>query len=203
MLLENKVVVTSEAITQALGHTSILSLLLDQGAMPKASNLEDAIENEHSFSILLLLLRHPQLFPDFQPQSISLALNSGPTKTIEIFLQLGQALPHIELEDSALHRAAAKGHCEIVQRLISKGFDVNAEGKYGENPLHRACDGGYCEVVRLLLDASVAVNGSNGSKLHTPLAYTLSHTVRNMLVEKGVFIIYIEPAGGLLIGDIS
>ena len=108
MLLENKVVVTSEAITQALGHTSILSLLLDQGAMPKASNLEDAIENEHSFSILLLLLRHPQLFPDFQPQSISLALNSGPTKTIEIFLQLGQALPHIELEDSALHRAAAK-----------------------------------------------------------------------------------------------
>ena len=80
---------------------------------------------------------------------------------------------------------------------------MNAEGKYGENPLHRACDGGYCEVVRLLLDASVAVNGSNGSKLHTPLAYTLSHTVRNMLVEKGVFIIYIEPAGGILIGDIS
>ena len=158
MLLENKVVVTSEAITQAWGHTSILSLLLDQGAMPKASNLED----EHSETIQLLLLRHPQLFPDFQPQSISLALNSGPTKTVEIFLQLGQALPHLELEDSALHHAAAKGHCDIVQRLISKGFDVNAEGKYGENPLHRACDGGYCEVVRLLLDASVAVNGSNG-----------------------------------------
>ncbi len=84
-----------------------------------------------------------------------------------------------------MHNAAAKGHGEIAQALISKGFDVNAEGDYGENPLHRACEGGYHEVVKLLLSAGATVDGTNGSKLRTPLAYARTQAVYDRLVERG------------------
>jgi ankyrin repeat protein len=190
MLLDNGNKATSDAITRAsrLGHSTILSLLLDQGAVPEASDLRQAIGNGHTDTIELLVLRHPELLPAVQFQSISLALSSGSAKTVEKVLQLVQELPypnHFELENGALYDAAAKGHGEIVRLLILKGFDVNAEGDFRENPLHRACEGGHHEVVELLLGAGAAVNGTNGSKLRTPLAYARTQAVYDMLVERG------------------
>ncbi|KAF2464134.1 ankyrin [Lindgomyces ingoldianus] len=87
--------------------------------------------------------------------------------------------------DTELHRAATRGHHEIVQLLLDQGFDPNIEGSYQENPLHRACQYGKTEVVRVLLKAGANVNGTNGSKLRNPLGYCKSTEIRDILKAGG------------------
>jgi ankyrin repeat protein len=48
-----------------------------------------------------------------------------------------------------LHEAAASGHKEIVEVLVTKGADVNANIG-GWTPLHLAIDEGHTEIADLL-----------------------------------------------------
>jgi len=62
-----------------------------------------------------------------------------------------------------LHRAALCGQVEVVQRLLNKGADMNAQSHDRNTPLHIASIAGKLEVVRLLLDhgADVDILGEN------------------------------------------
>jgi hypothetical protein len=44
-----------------------------------------------------------------------------------------------------LHRIAEEGDLDTAKRLIQKGSNVNARGKYGWTPLHFAVDEGHKE----------------------------------------------------------
>jgi ankyrin repeat protein len=52
---------------------------------------------------------------------------------------------------NALQRASSKGHRTIVQLLLDKGVDLNAEGMY-RNALQAASSGGHEGIVQLLLE---------------------------------------------------
>eukprot|EP00698_Gefionella_okellyi_P014893 TRINITY_DN4153_c0_g1_i1.p1 TRINITY_DN4153_c0_g1~~TRINITY_DN4153_c0_g1_i1.p1 ORF type:complete len:486 (+),score=111.22 TRINITY_DN4153_c0_g1_i1:30-1460(+) len=52
---------------------------------------------------------------------------------------------------SALHRAAMKGHCDVVQILLDAGSDVNAVDQDGWTALHIACRGGFTDVANALM----------------------------------------------------
>lgn len=51
-----------------------------------------------------------------------------------------------------LMRAAAIGHVERVEELLSDGVDVNARGPRGSTALMFAAGGGHLEIVRLLME---------------------------------------------------
>lgn len=57
--------------------------------------------------------------------------------------------------------ASRGGHGEIVELLLSKDADVNAQGEYG-NALQAALQEGHAEIVRLLLSKGANVNAQGG-----------------------------------------
>ena len=58
---------------------------------------------------------------------------------------------------TALHRAAERGHEEVVGFLIKKGADVNATANLGWTPLHVAAQKGELSVVKRLVKAGAKV----------------------------------------------
>lgn len=53
---------------------------------------------------------------------------------------------------SAFHAASAGGHDKVVQMLLDKGADVNAQGGHYGNALQAASLGGHGTVVQMLLE---------------------------------------------------
>ena len=92
-----------------------------------------------------------------------------------------------ENEKTPLHFAAQSGIKEIVEFLIEKGADVNANNIANETPLHYAAAMRHKEVVGLLIARGAILNSGtlDGS---TPLHYAANfgnpETVR-ILIEKG------------------
>jgi hypothetical protein len=59
---------------------------------------------------------------------------------------------------TALHRAAERGHEEVVGFLIKKGADVNATANFGWTPLHVAAQRGALSAVKRLVKAGAKVD---------------------------------------------
>ena len=62
---------------------------------------------------------------------------------------------------TAIRKAAAKGHVEIVKRLLEAGADPNLSDHYGWTPLLSACQAEHVEVVRLLVENGAQVDIPN------------------------------------------
>ena len=88
---------------------------------------------------------------------------------------------------SQLHAASAGGHVNIVQLLLDKDADVNAQGGVYGNALQAASRRGHETVVRILLEKGADVNaqgGVYGNALQAAL-WKGYETVIHMLLDKG------------------
>ncbi|XP_008486370.3 putative ankyrin repeat domain-containing protein 31, partial [Diaphorina citri] len=67
-----------------------------------------------------------------------------------------------------LHKAAEKGHLDIVKKLIESKADINSKDDQGETPLHKAAYYGHLDVVEQLMEKGANVN-SKDNKGQIPL----------------------------------
>lgn len=73
------------------------------------------------------------------------------------------------LRRSGLHLSAARGHCSVVDMLVSKGGNLEARDAQMRTPLMKAADSGHLEVVQLLLSNGAdpdAFDASGLTSLH-------------------------------------
>ncbi|XP_063960680.1 uncharacterized protein LOC135155490 [Lytechinus pictus] len=76
---------------------------------------------------------------------------------------------------TALHIAAENGHIDITSYLISKGVEVNEEGKRGGTALHLAVQNGHLDVMKYLINQGADVNKGD----------TTGWTALHIAAEKG------------------
>jgi hypothetical protein len=60
-----------------------------------------------------------------------------------------------------LHRAASTGRCNVVQRLIREGADINGRNHLGRTPLHSAAAWGHGNVIDVLCRAGADLNAQD------------------------------------------
>ncbi|KAJ6692206.1 ANKYRIN REPEAT FAMILY PROTEIN [Salix purpurea] len=63
--------------------------------------------------------------------------------------------------------AAANGHLDIVEYLISQGVDINAFNEEKNTPLHWACLNGHTEAVKKLILAGASLGILNRYEVQT------------------------------------
>ena len=103
------------------------------------------------------------------------ASKEGNTKRLVSTLEY---IRNINFEDdqkeTALHKAADKGHTGIVELLLGKGASIEAINGDGNTPLHLAAEHGHTGVVELLLGKGASVEPMNSFD-YTPLQLAAEH----------------------------
>ena len=115
--------------------------------------------------------------------SIHLASASGHLLIVQYFIEKLNFDPNVKggLMETPLHCACLNDRLSIVEYLISRGANVNAQSKYKRTPLHYACEGGHLPIVEYLIskDANLDARDEDGS---TPL-HLASYWGRDSLVK--------------------
>ena len=87
---------------------------------------------------------------------------------------------------TALHKAAARGHRDIVELLLSKGASIEAMDQVEDTALHEASSNGHTSTVELLLTKGASVEATDKYKdtpLHKAARYGHPITVELLLTE--------------------
>lgn len=85
----------------------------------------------------------------------------GNGDAVELFLAAGIPAPATPALDTALDDAVARGHRDVVGRLLEAGAYPNQQGPYESTLLMKGVDTGDPEIVKALLDAGARVDASN------------------------------------------
>ncbi|XP_043472513.1 ankyrin-2-like [Leptopilina heterotoma] len=169
-----------------IGNVEIVKILLEKGAIVNATNnelntpLHIAVSKgiNPSESVIQLLLengadlkicnefgRTP--YHEAYDDSIKLILSQH-----EIKMLFDNDKDIKEIDSSyytALHRAVECRSCDLVEFLVSRGSDVNADAAYDGTPLHLASKIRHKEISILLLRAGADVNATDTYSDDTPL----------------------------------
>jgi ankyrin repeat protein len=92
--------------------------------------------------------------------------------------------------EKLVHITSKYGHSEILNMLIEKGANIDAQDSRGNTPLHKATEKGHTHIVNILLKnkAHIDVQNNNGeTALHfASVAYTENHrNIARILVDQG------------------
>lgn len=125
------------------------------------------------------------------------AARDGDVQTVRTLLDQGEKPDGVGglSEGNALHWAALNGHVQVMELLLSRGADLQANVGYG-TPLHWASKGGQFKAVQLLLDRGSDANAKNGNGW-TPLHYAAQQgyiQIARLLLDRGA--VAGEPASG-------
>ena len=104
-------------------------------------------------------------------------------------------------KETALHKAAARGHMDIVQLLLSKGASIEAKDTDWRTPLHCAALGGHTSTVGLLLSkgASLEVMDTHGWTPSYRAAWYGHTSTVELLLSKGASFEAKDPYGWTLL----
>lgn len=64
--------------------------------------------------------------------------------------------------ETAVHKAASKGHLKVIQYLLPERADVHCQDADGWTALHNACSGGYLDIVRWICESGGAAKEIDG-----------------------------------------
>lgn len=197
------------------GHNEVMGILLEAGAKPRFTKEEDievakTASNEDNLNAKLLnaIQNHDETTavemiqngakPDARSKrgipALIMAASRKQTAVVEALLDK-KADVNIRATDkekgieqiTALHVAATNGHVEILQLLLDRGGNVNAQDKSGLTPLMAAAELGNTVAVILLIDKKADVNLQDYDGL-TPLflaTVTGQLDVARILLENG------------------
>ena len=85
-------------------------------------------------------------------------------------------------EKTPLHYACWKGHLPIVEYLISKGADIEAEDMDEATPLHYASEGSKADIVKYLISLGANKNAKN-IKDKTPYDVAKNNEIKNIILN--------------------
>ncbi|KAJ5698116.1 NACHT nucleoside triphosphatase [Penicillium macrosclerotiorum] len=170
------------------GHDKIVQILLDRGANVNAqcgnfgNALRAALSGGHKSVVDLLKARGAIMSDQAGEDTSELANMSGESP-------IGVA-QHEDLI-SALIAASLEGHEKVVQMLLSRGVDVNAQSGELGTALQASSVQGHVRVVYLLLNCGAEVNtqcGKFGSALQAALSEGHEEVVQ-ILLDRGAYLI--------------
>ncbi|XP_078667214.1 uncharacterized protein LOC144909035 [Branchiostoma floridae x Branchiostoma belcheri] len=131
------------------GHSSIVRLLLQEGADPGAGASTDSGMGQ---------------------TCLQLAAEGGNAEVVSILTEAGADLDQADDEGrTALYLAAKEGHVEIVSILSQAGADLNKAAEMGMTPLWVAAERGHAEAVSILTQAGADLNKADDEGF-TPLS---------------------------------
>uniref|UniRef100_A0A8D2L702 Uncharacterized protein n=1 Tax=Varanus komodoensis TaxID=61221 RepID=A0A8D2L702_VARKO len=128
---------------------------------------------------------------DFNSPSIFDSVAKGNLSDLEKSLKLSDVNAVNAANETLLHIAAAHGHTEIIDYLISKGAKLEAKDKAGRTPLHRAAGKGHDKAVKMLLQAGASMyslDQEGKSPLHMASQNHHMHVLQSILKEERLLI---------------
>lgn len=151
------------------GHTSVVELLLQNGADPDPVDNSDvtplwcaAQGGHHDIVKMLLDHRSPSgKMVEVETESaegerrpIHQAAQGGHLKTVQLLLAKGAKYDPVDSSGvTPLWSASQNGNVDVVRELLKAGAKVNVTPyEFSRLPIHQAAQGGHLEVVRALLE---------------------------------------------------
>lgn len=179
------------------GHSTLLHLLLDEGAAIGAENHEGvtalywAANNGHAACVELLIKSGANCSPRDKAGWTSLhrAAFNGHTEIIRILLDSDA---NVEATDTtrwtALMRAATTGNLEVTRLLLSKSANPKTRDMEGCTPLHHAAAFGHSHIIKILLEYGADLEARDNEKwtvLHQAAWNGHEKTVKYVLKRGG------------------
>ncbi len=164
-------------------HLDAARLLLARGATVDASHLGigntpiyDAVDQGDTEMVKLLLRKgaNPK-----QENPLFGALASGKMELIQLFIDRGADL---KTDPRLLMYAAISGKKQMVELVLSKGFNIADAENRGISALAYASQNGHLDIVRLLLEKGVDPN-LIGTAFNSPLAVAASPEIAELLIK--------------------
>ena len=168
----DKKIFTALMLAAEWGDLASVQLLLENGAIPAALN----VENENALmlaaaaghvEIVRLLLTFDidvDALNSLRWSAFSKAAAAGQDTVCELLLEHGASLD-IYTEDThiPLHVAAKGGYTDLCEWLIQLGCDVNQLDDHEVTPLIRAAQAGHLDTCKLLLSSGANIHQDNST----------------------------------------
>ncbi len=165
---------TPHTLAELYGNPDIAAWLLAHGAIDELSPLERfvaACARADRPAAEAILAAHPEVRTELKPE-----------------------------HHRMLHRPAESGNADVLETMLSCGFETEAKDKDNVTPLHRASMGGHVDAVRVLLKHGADVNAQDGMFSASPLVWAVEgrrHSKHDGADHVGVARLLIAAGGPL------
>jgi ankyrin repeat protein len=160
-----------------------------QNSIPFEIKGENTMRTLKSFSVIAIFLLATATT---QAQEIIDAVKNNDFKKVKVLIEKDASLANIKDEagNTPLHHAAMIGSVEMIEYLLSKGADINAQNTQLNTPLHEAIQNGKDEISALLIENGADLKKTNihhQTPLHKAASLNQKRT-GELLIAKGAAI---------------